>query len=123
MTLSIDKIKEMKRYRHLIACMIDESCGYFTPLSALFAIRNHKEKTPYFCEWYMSEAGKILKYQLQRNPLRFESDEEERDIMRSINHTIIKRSLRWKRLPSHKGCLAIVDRNINGNPSIGASWF
>lgn len=50
--------KLLKRYRHIIAALIAYSIGYFTPLAALRAIQDFKNKTPNFCEWYLDIAWK-----------------------------------------------------------------
>ena len=115
--LSKNDIANLKRYRHLIANLIDISIGYFTPLAALRAIEAHKNKEPYYCEWFMDIADKKRRY----TPT--EIQKEEKDLYISINHDIIKDSLRFKRLSTHQKCLAIVDRNIAGNQSLFASWF
>ena len=65
--LSEQEKANMKKYRHLIACLIDCSIGYFTPLAALRAIEEHKGKRPYFCEWYMDIAGKRLRREGKKN--------------------------------------------------------
>ena len=109
--------QELKRYRHLIACLIDCSIGYFTPMAALRAIKAHKKKEPYCCEWYMDIAYKQRKN--QQPGKQTDNDEQYKE----INKNIIRSSLRYRKHKSHKGCLAIVDRNINGNESFGASWF
>ena len=116
--LSEHNIKGLKKYRHLIACLIDNSCGYFTPLAALYAIQAHKEKEPYYCELYMDTVWKQKKY---RNTNEYPADEKEHYM--KVNKDFIKSSLRYFKLPSHTYCLNIVDKNINGNQSIGASWF
>ena len=108
-------IQKMKKYRHTIACLIDVSIGYFTPASALRAIEAYKNNETYFCEWYMDIAGKRRRYNHDN------SDEET--LYLTINKDIIKDAMRYRHKNSHKGCLAIVDRNIAGNYSIGASWF
>ena len=43
----------------------------------------------------------------------------------TINHDIIKNVIRkhHRLKEAYRSCLAIVDRNIAGNESIGASWF
>ena len=68
--LSEQEKATMKKYRHLIACMIDCSIGYFTPLAALRAIEEHKQNKPYFCEWYMDIAWKRLR---REGKARFDS--------------------------------------------------
>ena len=109
--------KNLKKYRHLVACLIDISIGYFTPASALRAIEAYKNNEPFYCEWFIDIAYKQKKY----NPAVVPSNETEHYLQ--INRNIIKDSLRYRKASSHKQCLAIVDRNIAGNLSIGASWF
>ena len=119
--LSEQEKATMKKYRHLIACMIDCSIGYFTPLAALRAIEEHKQNKPYFCEWYMDIAWKRLR---REGKARFDSRKEEEETYKDINKSIMHDSLRYrKHKECHKRCLAIVDCNISGVQSIGASWF
>ena len=44
--------KELRKYRHIIAALIAQSEGYFTPLYALEAIKAYKKKESFGCEWY-----------------------------------------------------------------------
>ena len=101
--------KKLKKYRHLIAALISQSIGYFTPLMAYRAIENYQENTPYFCEWYMHIAG-----------LRGAKTDSDYLI---INHDVIKSAIKNRHGYDFMRCLAIVDRNIEGYESIGASWF
>ena len=101
--------KKMKKYRHLIAALISQSIGYFTPLMAYSAIKNHQKNKPYFCEWYMHIAG-----------LRGAKNDADYLV---INHDIIKSAIKNRNGCDFKHCLAIVDRNIAGEESLGASWF
>lgn len=101
--------KNLKKYRHLIAALISQSIGYFTPLMAYRAIENHKNKTHFFCEWYMHIAG-----------LRGVGKDED---FLKINRDVIKSAIKNRNGYDFKHCLAIVDRNIAGEESLGASWF
>ena len=49
--------KKLKKYRHIIAALISQSIGYFTPLMALDTIEDYKKNQPNFCEWYMHIAS------------------------------------------------------------------
>ena len=40
--------KNLKKYRHLIAALISQSIGYFTPLMALGTIEDYKKNQPNF---------------------------------------------------------------------------
>ncbi len=105
-----EKNKEnLKKYRHLIAALISQSIGYFTPLMAYSAIKNFQDNTPYFCEWYMHIAG-----------LRGAKNESDYLV---INRDVIKSAIKNRNGYDFKRCLAIVDGNIAGYESLGASWF
>ena len=101
--------KKLKKYRHLIAALIDFSIGYFTPLMALSAIEDHKNKIPNCCEWYYDIACK-------------RGVQSDADFIK-INRDVIKGAINCRHRKNFKRCLAIVDRNIAGYESVGASWF
>lgn len=42
----------LRRYPRLVAHMICESLGYFSPLCAANALAHHINGTPFACEWY-----------------------------------------------------------------------
>ena len=101
--------KKLKKYRHLIAALISQSIGYFTPLMALSAIQDHKEGKPNYCEWYFDIACK-------------RGVGKNEDFIK-INHDVISSAVKNRHSWDFKRCLAIVDRNIEGYESLGASWF
>lgn len=101
--------KQLKKYRHLIAALIDFSIGYFTPLMALSAIQDHKNGKPNFCEWFYDIACK-------------RGVHSDADFIK-INREVIKGAIKRRHCYGFKRCLAIVDKNIEGYESIGASWF
>lgn len=101
--------KLLKRYRHLIAALIAYSIGYFTPLAALQAINDYKKNQPNFCEWYLDIAWK-------RGVL------SDNDLL-NINHNVIKAAIKFRHCQDFKFALQIVDKNILGHESLGASWF
>ncbi len=108
-------IRALKRHRHLIAAMIEESLGYFTPLMAANALRAHREGRPCFCEWYIDMAEKRH---------RWNGEEKSGDAAYlSINRDVIRRSFLRRHKSGYQRTLPIVDRNIAGNESVGASWF
>ena len=84
----------LKKYRHLIAALISYSIGYFTPLAALQAIKDFKNNEPNFCEWFLD-----------------------------INRHIIKGSIKYRHCSDFAFALEVVDKNIAGHESLGASWF
>jgi len=105
-----DKNKALlKRYRHLIAALISYSIGYFTPLAALQAIKDYKNNKPNFCEWYLDIAWK-----------RGTNDD---DSFLDINRNVIKAAIKHRRCSDFYFALSIVDKNIAGYESLGASWF
>ena len=99
----------LKKYRHLIAALISYSIGYFTPLAALQAIKDFKNNKPNFCEWYLDIAWKR----------GVKSDKDFLD----INHHVIEGSIKYRHCSDFKFALAVVDKNIAGHESLGASWF
>ena len=106
----LDKNKALlKRYRHLIAALISYSIGYFTPLAALQAIKDYKNNKPNFCEWYLDIAWK-----------RGTNDD---DSFLDINRNVIKAAIKHRRCSDFYFALSIVDKNIAGYESLGASWF
>ena len=101
--------EQLKKYRHLIAALIDYSIGYFTPLMALSAIQDHKNNKANFCEWFLDIAQK-------------RGVHSDQDFIQ-INREVIKGAIKYRHRKSFKRCLAIVDRNIEGYESTVASWF
>ena len=99
----------LKRYRHLIASLIAYSIGYFTPLAALQAIQDYKNNQPNFCEWYLDIAWK-----------RGTNTDDDFLI---INRNVIKAAIKYRHNCSFQFALQVVDKNIAGHESLGASWF
>ena len=99
----------LKRYRHLIAALISYSIGYFTPLAALRAIQDLKNNTPNFCEWYLDIAWK-------------RGTNTDEDFL-GINRQIIKGAIKHRHSSDFAFALKVVDKNIAGYESLGASWF
>lgn len=115
--MTSDDAHNLKRYRHLIASMISESLGYFTPLMAFDAIKAHKEKRPCYFEWYIDMRMKRRLY--NRNDVDKTNDQLHID----INRDVIRSAFTRRHRSGYKRVLPIVDRNIAGYESIGASWF
>lgn len=99
----------LKRYRHLIAALIAYSIGYFTPLAALQAIKDYKNNEPNFCEWFLDIAWKR----------ELKKDEDLLD----INSNVIRAAIKYRHNCSFRLALEVVDKNIAGYESLGASWF
>ena len=109
--------QELKKYRHIIALLIDASIGYFTPRAALRAIEAYQENVPFYCEWYSDTVMKRL-----HEDHIFDLPDSE---YIKLNHDLISECVKCRhhRKSGLKECLVIVDRNIAGNESLGASWF
>lgn len=101
--------KLLKRYRHIIAALISYSIDYFTPKAALRAILDYKKNKPNFCEWYLDIAWK-------------RGTKSDKDLL-VINRNIIKASIKCRHCSDFRLALSVVDRNIAGYESLGASWF
>ena len=114
--ISKEDIEGLRRYRHLIAAMIDQSTGYFTPVHALRQIECFKANEPCYCEWYVHMGVRMLE-----DGRKVVEDE---DILR-VNRNVIKNAFGARHLRKNaiKRCVAIVDNNINGNESLMASWM
>ena len=105
---------QLKKYRHIIAALIEESLGYFTPSMALYAIECQKHNEVNACEWYYHMASIIIKNSSSTN---FDK------VLLQVNHDTIKRAFRRRHHLDINNSLRIVDYNIEGYESIGASWF
>jgi hypothetical protein len=99
----------LRRYPRLIAHMICESLGYFTPRAAANAIIYHKLGQPFYCEYYVHLA--------QRDGNVIEAARRQIDA-----------SYRTRRY--HKGYMSdyslakqIIKQSLIGNDPIFASWF
>ena len=106
--------KELKKYRHIIAALIAQSEGYFTPLYALEAIKAYKKKESFECEWYYHIAD------IWFGDVKGRYSDEN---FVEINKEVIRCAVKNRRRRNIKQCLAIVDKNIEGKESAGASWF
>ena len=117
--LSKNEKYELKKFRHLAAVLIEESLGYFTPAMALYAIKCQKHNEVNGCEWYYHMATLKL-----RNSGKTKTSSKDFDkALLQVNHDTIKRAFKRRHIVNLKRSLKIVDYNINGSESIGASWF
>lgn len=46
--------KALEKYPRVVAHLVAESLGYFSPKSAAMAVEAHKNGQEYWCEWYMA---------------------------------------------------------------------
>lgn len=106
--------KELRKYRHIIAALIAQSEGYFTPLYALEAIKAYKKKESFGCEWYYYIAD------IWFGDVKGRYSDEN---FKEINAEVIRCAINSRHQRNIKQCFAIVDKNIEGKESAGASWF
>ncbi len=107
----------IKKYPKLIAHMICESLGYFTPESAANALDHYRQNEPFACEWYSHMAN--IKSGSYWN----------RDSLIEIGKIVVGDSFRNRRF--HKGYMnsyelarTIVEVVRRGQPGpVFASWF
>ena len=117
--LSDNEKYELKKFKHLAAALIEESLGYFTPAMALYAIKCQKHNEVNGCEWYYHMTTLKL-----RNSGKTKTSSKDFDkALLQVNHDTIKRAFRRRHHLDINNSLRIVDYNIEGYESIGASWF
>jgi hypothetical protein len=105
----------LARYPRLIACMIEESLGYFTPHAAAEAIRAHKTNGYWGCEWYTHIDS-------CRNPGKT-WDDGYNDRIKQINHDVISDAFSRRKYYRSEQARHVVQLNLNGKESVGAAWF
>ena len=108
-----DKL-QLKKYRHIIAALIEESLGYFTPSMALYAVECQKHNEVNACEWYFHMASIKISHS---------SSTDFDKVLLQVNHDTIKRAFKRRHHLDINNSLRIVNYNIEGYESIGASWF
>ena len=101
----------LARYPRLIAHMICESLGYFTPLAAANALKHYVLGQPFFCEWYVCLA-----------------DGYDRERVLEVGRQVVEAAFRSRH--RHRGVMqhypaarAIVAEALRGKHPIFASWF
>jgi len=124
----------MRMYPHIVAHLICESLGYFTPEGAAYALACHVNNEPHFCEYFSHCAGARTFQTPDRmmlcgdGQMRY-SDEGYRAALREVCSEKIKWAFKTRH--SHKGymadygrALALVNHVRDGGrgPDL-ASWF
>lgn len=108
----------LRRWPRLVAHMICESLGYFTPKAAANAILSYKLGQPFYCEWYFDTA-------LKRGAKT--EEELEREILKIGKEVIIQafrnRHLHEGPMSDYKLALRIVEKSLKGIDPLLASWF
>jgi hypothetical protein len=102
----------LQRLPCLVAHLIAESLGYFTPQSAASAIAYYTRGEPFFCEWYYDWASK-----------RNKGDVREVGKL-AIQNAVRRRSHHRGPMAEFKRALAIVLHVRQGEEGpVFASWF
>lgn len=99
------------RYPRLVAHLICESLGYFTPRAAANALLHLKRGRPFFCEWYTHLAGGF----------------DEARVL-EVGRQVLEVAIRGRH--RHHGYMAdydqarrVVAAELGGHGPIFASWF
>ena len=109
--ITIEKV--MVKYYRIVAHLIAESLGYFTPESAAIAIIKAKQDEPYYCEWYTDCAGKF-------------GDRWDKENVSKITREMLESAIRHRHkgyMSDYKRAISVVNKAIKGNNPIFASWF
>lgn len=109
--------KMLARYPRLVACMIDESLGYFTPHAAVNAIVAHKTKEYWSYEWYMD-----IDARRHDNKIRWNDPDYNSRIM-AINHDVISEAFKKRKYYLNSRAKSVVKANLGENESVLAAWF
>lgn len=107
----------LQRYPLLVAHLISESLGYFTPASAANAVLHYTQGEPNFCEWYSHMAGGM-------HPPSF-----EKDALLAVGRRVLGDAFQRRR--GHTGYMADYQRarilvehvRRGGDGPVLASWF
>lgn len=105
----------IKRWPRIIAHLICESLGYFTPRSAANALENFKKNEPFYCEWYCHMAN-------------HRSGPDFNKSLVDVGRDTLKRAIEQRR--RHKGYMrdyelaqSVVAAELDGKSPEFASWF
>jgi hypothetical protein len=112
----------LQRLPCLVAHLICESLGYFTPQSAANAIAHHTKGEAFFCEWYHDWASK-------RFANRNTKCADVRDTVLEVGQLAIQNA--FHRRTHHRGPMAdfkralalVVHVHQGGEGPVFASWF
>jgi len=106
----------LDRYPRIVAHLICESLGYFTPRGAANAIAHYKNRRAFRCEWY----DWIGRQKYGRWPTEKELIEIGADILRRAIKT---RHYHTGYMNSYARAKAEVEAELEGHGPIFASWF
>ncbi len=100
----------LRRYPRLVAHLICESLGYFSPDAAANAIAHAKRAEPFACEWYLHMAG------------------ADRSLV-EIARRVLERAIRGRHrhrgyMAEYRHALALVRQRVRtGDGPLLASWM
>ena len=107
----------LRRYPRLVAHMISESLGYFTPESAANALEAYRQGESFSCEWYTHMGG------------MYKGEWPSDKTLLEVGRRVVERS--FKNRHHHRGYMArypqaqaLVDHVLQGGKGpVFASWF
>ena len=119
MTKTRSQSEVLQRLPSLVAHLICESLGYFTPEAAANAIAYYTRGEPFFCEWYHDWASKRSR----------KTNADMRDTVREVGKLAIQNAVSRRR--HHRGPMAEFRRALaivlhvrqGGESPLFASWF
>lgn len=107
------------RWPRVVAHLICESLGYFTPTAAARAILAAKKGEPFYCEWYNHIAS-------SHGP--FDDENQWRDKMVEITRRVLSTSIENRRY--HNGYMSdfslamdLIKKELEGRGPLFSSWF
>jgi hypothetical protein len=112
----------LQRLPCLVAHLIAESLGYFTPEGAANAVAHYTEGEAFFCEWYYDWASKRLRSGNTKCP-------DLRSTIKEVGELAIQNA--FKRRHHHRGSMADFKQALalvrhvrqGGEGPTFASWF
>jgi hypothetical protein len=110
----------LKKYPRLVAHLICESLGYFSPFSAANAISFYKHNQAFFCEWYSHMA------QFEPEKQMFNECAVKRVGRKTLLYAFLNRKRHQGYMADYKQAIGLVKRELDGKgegSSMLASWF
>jgi len=113
--------EQMRRTPRLVAHLISQSGGYFTPTSAALALSSHRAGLPFSCEMYTTYAGDSSGPSYDTDRLLAVNADEILAAFKNRRH-----HHGYMRQPIHGTTAGIVQASIDSdgqNEPVFASWF
>ena len=114
----------LKKFPALVAHLICESLGYFTPMSAANALSFHKARKPFCCEWFSHMAQFV--YGREQRELMFNDAAVMEVQKRAIRLAFKNRHHHHGYMSEYKQAKSIVAAELKDKgctSSMLASWF